>query len=470
MSVSLGEVEAFVAACRERLEADRRELQDEQERTSALYQQVQNYAQEEKENSPVLYTGAESRPTSSRSTIREENFPSHLSSLFGEEEEFFPFKEDEGRRRRLAQERQNEYNTFLRRKEETEAARKKVAEEKVAPRSILESVDYDKVLARMKAQEAQFRNVNRAEPSLEESSSSLHFSPVQKYTPEQKKSVSVVSNGPYHTNKYLVERDKDFSRPQSSDRKVFHAPTSTSTISKNVETHPTPKRQNDTSRPESSGKKTYQSPVGEHQRRGGGGDPLRDANGNLITTRGYLSFPSQQQNLHRNQQMFYREQLQQQIEERRALEAEERRRLREEEEALARRAEEQRLRMLREYEEEQAKSLRKNEQRESERQRQLEEYKLREAALRQKRAPPPPVPEVPVPMERPKSPPIPAVRSKTILNNTPPILVDVKPENVFSSLSEIRRSLMQEQPQKDFKNSYEVMNRRTVLDDDEELE
>ncbi|KFM81915.1 hypothetical protein X975_04110, partial [Stegodyphus mimosarum] len=140
--------------------------------------------------------------------------------------------------------------------------------------------------------------------------------------------------------------------------------------------------------------------------------------------------------------------------------------------------------MQREYENEMKKNNKIEEEfrRQQERLQMLEEFQRKDAEMRKKKFSEAKesrkeiVSEV---KERSNSPPVPAVRTKELLEKavsptavvTSP-LTEVKPGNVYSCLAEIRRSIMQDQQKlkKDFKNSYEVMDRRTVQDlyDDEE--
>ncbi|GIY40355.1 hypothetical protein CEXT_56371 [Caerostris extrusa] len=224
---------------------------------------------------------------------------------------------------------------------------------------------------------------------------------------------------------------------------------------------------------------------------GGGGEPVKDSSGNLITNRrfrensaGYFSF---QQDISKTKKDFYREELRKQIEEKRRLKELEQEKARLLEQQMADRIEQQRKKIQMEYEEELKRNNLLKQQRQQERIQQLEEFQKRDAALRNRRTREVFVPDdakntsdLNVPPKRSASPPVPSVRSKVILERvvSPEVasktqaLSDVKPENIFSSLAEIRRTIMQEQQslKKDMQQSYEVMNRRTVVDDSDDVQ
>ncbi|GIY40351.1 hypothetical protein CEXT_56362 [Caerostris extrusa] len=101
------------------------------------------------------------------------SFPNRsvVNSLFKDDKtENFLFNLGQGNKRdHLAAERRAEYNAYLEKKERQFQTHRKVLEESrsVTPRSILESVDYEKVLAKRKEEESKFRNLNYAEPSVD---------------------------------------------------------------------------------------------------------------------------------------------------------------------------------------------------------------------------------------------------------------------------------------------------------------
>ncbi|XP_054707019.1 uncharacterized protein LOC129216827 [Uloborus diversus] len=226
-------------------------------------------------------------------------------------------------------------------------------------------------------------------------------------------------------------------------------------------------------------------------RMGGGGEPVRDPYGKLITTRGYkteplswagnsISLPSMERTCSRAKNALYREELQRQIEEKKRLEALERERTKQLEERIAERTEMQRQQMRAEYEKElqRTKNLEAELRRQQEFAKQLEEFQKRDAELRKRKST-----EVhshgengysnseSLQKRRSPSPPVPAVRTKELMERTvTPIqsLAQVKPENLFSSLAEIRRQILQNQDKKQTNASYKVMNRRTVADVDDE--
>ncbi|GIY31820.1 uncharacterized protein CDAR_580971 [Caerostris darwini] len=363
------------------------------------------------------------------------SFPNRsvVNSLFKDDktENFLFNVGQESKRDHLAAERRAEYNAYLEKKEREFQTHRKVLEESrnVTPRSILESVDYEKVLAKRKEEESKFRNLNYAEPSVDNNIS--------------KPEISVKEN----IDISLGDDMKQYSLPQQ-----------------------------------------VLIPSGKT---GGGGEPVKDSSGNLITNRrfrensaGYFSF---QQDISKTKKDFYREELRKQIEEKRRLKELEQEKARLLEQQMADRIEQQRKKIQMEYEEELKRNNLLKQQRQQERIQQLEEFQKRDAALRNRRTREVFVPDdakntsdLNVPPKRSASPPVPSVRSKVILERvvSPEVasktqaLSDVKPENIFSSLAEIRRTIMQEQQnlKKDMQQSYEVMNRRTVVDDSDDVQ
>ncbi|GBM21113.1 hypothetical protein AVEN_200792-2 [Araneus ventricosus] len=420
------EVEKCMQAFKAQLQEQHKELQEDEGKVinllSAFY----------KKDSPKQNPDCTDQMTIS--------FPnrSSISSLFKDDStESFIFKlGQEDKRQHLAAERRAEYNSFIEKDKEL-LSRRKILEESrsVTPRSILESVDYEKILAKRKEEESKFRNLNYAEPSIDKKIS--------------KSEISVKENV-----------DLSLENPITS----FPEP-------------PVPQP----------------APIPMH-RTGGGGEPVRDSSGNLITNRRFKAssssseyFPFQEDNS-KHKKDYYREELRKQIQEKKRLKELEEERARLLEEQVAQRIEQQRRQMQMEYEKELQKNNLLKEQRQQERLKQLEEFQKRDAAMKNKRTREIQMPDrrdsidlnvVQEPPKRSASPPVPSVRSKVILERvvSPDVTIKtqalsgVKPENIFSSLAEIRRTIMQEQnnAKKDLKESYEVMNRRTVVDDSDDL-
>ncbi|GFY64261.1 uncharacterized protein TNIN_90761, partial [Trichonephila inaurata madagascariensis] len=310
----------------------------------------------------------------------------------------------------------------------------------VTPRSLLDFVDYEKLLAKRKEEESKFRNLNYAEPSFDRSISKSEIS--------QKENINTTLEDP-------IKPYADISVPKKTSGPV--------------------------------------------QRTGGGGEPVKDSSGNLITNRGFkestsLGYFPFQEDVSKHKKDFYREELRKQIEEKKRLKELEKQKAQHLEDQIAQRMEQQRRQMQMEYENELKKNILRKEQRQQERLQQLEEFQRRDAALRNRKTreiettritKEPEILDFREPSPPPKrstSPPVPSVRSKVILERvvSPEVatktqsLSEVKPENIFSSLAEIRRTIMKDQQnlRKDLRESYEVMNRRTVkdvLDDSEEL-
>ncbi|GFT89064.1 uncharacterized protein NPIL_277012 [Nephila pilipes] len=364
-----------------------------------------------------------------------------INSLFKDDvPDSFLFQLGQGdKREHLAAERRSEYNAYLEKKDKEIQCRRKVLEESrsVTPRSLLEFIDYEKLLAKRKEEESKFRNLNYAEPSFDKS--------ISKSETSQKENVDTTLEKPY----------TDVSLPKETSVPVH--------------------------------------------RTGGGGEPVKDSSGNLITNRGFkenssLGYFPFHEDASKHKKDFYREELRKQIEEKKRLKELEKQKAQHLEDQIAQRIEQQRKQMQMEYESELKKNILLKEKRQQERLQQLEEFQRRDAASRSKKAREIEVPHVtkeseilniqePTPTtKRSTSPPVPSVRSKVILErvvspeiaNKTQALSEVKPENIFSSLAEIRRTIMQDQQniRKDLKESYEVMNRRTVkdvLEDSEEL-
>lgn len=260
---------------------------------------------------------------------------------------------------------------------------------------------------------------------------------------------------------------------------------------------------------------------------GGGGAPMKDHFGNIITSRkgktlpvmpsemahplgmplekDVLSVPSAIANTvstynreyeAQRKHDRYKEDLRKQIEEKKRLLQEEKERQRLEEDRLAQRIEEQRLRMQREYEEEQAKRIRKEEELRlkqerlmqlQEEQRKEEERRKRETAEKRERERLEKLRELEEMrknaienQQRRKSPPVPTVRTQTLeREKTPKSEVPTDPrQNVLSQLTQLRQQLQDEQQKmnaklKEQKKKYKVMDRRAVQedsDDDDENE
>lgn len=260
---------------------------------------------------------------------------------------------------------------------------------------------------------------------------------------------------------------------------------------------------------------------------GGGGAPMRDGFGNIITSRKGKALPvmpsemahplgvpiekealpipnpivntvstyNREYEAQRKHER-YKEDLRKQIEEKKRLLQEDKERQRLEEERLAQRIEEQRLRMQREYEEEQAKRIRKEEELRlkqerlmqlQEGQRKEEERRKREAAEKRERDRLEKLRELEDIRRntlenqlRSKSPPVPTVRTQTLeREKTPKSEVPGDPrQNVLSQLTQLRQQLQDEQQKmnaklKEQKKKYKVMDRRAVQedsDDDDENE
>ncbi|XP_055953238.1 non-muscle caldesmon-like isoform X2 [Argiope bruennichi] len=418
------EVEKCIQAFKVQLQEQQKELQEDEGKVldllSAFY----------KKDSPKQDLHCADQMTIS--------FPntSSISSLFKDDSaESFIFKlGQEDKRRHLVAERRAEYNLYLEKDKELQSRRKVLEESRnVTPRSILESVDYKKILAKRKEEESKFRNLNYAEPSIDKKIS--------------KPEISVKENVDLSLENH-IKSGADLPIPQPA-------------------------------------------PIVAH-RTGGGGEPVKDSSGNLITNRGYKASSSEYfpflQDTSKHKKDYYREELRKQIEERKRIKELEEEKARLLEDQIAQRIEQQRRQMQMEYEKELQKNILLKEQRQQERLKQLEEFQKRDAALKNKR-----MREIQAldgkdsinlnvvqePPKRSASPPVPSVRSKVILERvvSPEVatktqaLSGVKPENIFSSLAEIRRTIMQEQnnARKDLKDSYEVMNRRTVVDDSDDL-
>ncbi|CAL1300142.1 unnamed protein product [Larinioides sclopetarius] len=397
------EVEKCIQSFKVQLQEQQKELQEDEGKVinllSAFY----------KKDSPKQNLDCADQMTISfpnRSSI------SSLSSLFKDDStESFIFKlGQEDKRQHLAAERRAEYNSFIEKDKELLSRRKVLDESRsVTPRSLLESVDYEKVLAKRKEEESKFRNLNYAEPNFDKKIS--------------KSEISVKEN----IDLSLENPIKSYAEP------------------------PVPQP----------------VPIPAH-RTGGGGEPVRDSSGNLITNRGFKASSSSSdyfpflQDTSKRKNDYYREELRKQIEERKRLKELEEEKARLLEDQIAQRIEQQRLQMQREYEKELQKNNLLKEKRQEERLKQLEEFQKREAAMKNKRMREIHIPErknsidlnvAQEPPNRSASPPVPSVRSKVILERvvSPDVTIktqalsSVKPENIFSSLAEIRRTIMQEQ-------------------------
>ncbi|GFR09501.1 uncharacterized protein TNCT_294791 [Trichonephila clavata] len=260
---------------------------------------------------------------------------SAISSLFKDDTpDSFLFKLGQGdKREHLAAERKNEYNAYLEKKDKELQSHRRVLEESrsVTPRSLLDFVDYEKLLAKRKEEESKFRNLNYAEPSFDRSISKSEIS--------QKENINT-------TFEEQIKPYADISIPKKTSGPV--------------------------------------------QRTGGGGEPVKDSSGNLITNRGFkentsLGYFPFQEDVSKHKKDFYREELRKQIEERKQLKELEKQKAQLLENQIAQRIEQQRRQMQMEYENELKKSILLKEQRQQERLQQLEEFQRRDAALRNRK-------------------------------------------------------------------------------------
>ncbi|XP_015927160.2 eukaryotic translation initiation factor 3 subunit A isoform X1 [Parasteatoda tepidariorum] len=398
------------------------------------------------------------------------SLPNHsvLDSLFKEESNnngFLLGEDREEKSKKLAAERRAEYNAYLEKKERELQKKHQTYEEMsttVTPRSVMESVDYETILAKRREEELKFRQIHHAEPSLSNGVANSEKITVPKI-PQTPEKIPLRENNVKITSAPIVEDNKKVSALTHDN---------TGSYERRYIPH----------RPLSSQENHF-------HRTGGGGEPVRDSFGNLITARGFrdsapmLSFPSFQQNQASSNKSSYREELAKQIEERKRLAELEKLKAEELENKIAQRIAEERRKMQMEYENELKANNNVKEQRQQERLRQLEEFQRRDAETKQKLKNSRAVESRPQTSEninrsvenRKSSPPIPAVRSKIIFERvtSPEVLREVppvKPENVFSSLAEIRKKIMQDRQNSNraIKGTYEVMNRRTVHDDEED--
>ncbi|XP_054707022.1 uncharacterized protein LOC129216830 [Uloborus diversus] len=151
MSVSenIRQIEEFTDSWRLELEEEKKELEERHKKFSDLLAVFEK----------SLATGSSMKALDNINFLPPSN--SVIHSIFKDEDPgtLVIHSDREAKKKQLAEERRAEYNAFLQKKENELFLKRKNFEERnnVTPKSLLDFVDYEKVLARRKEEEARFR-------------------------------------------------------------------------------------------------------------------------------------------------------------------------------------------------------------------------------------------------------------------------------------------------------------------------